>query len=105
MLLQDIAFGAIGPCGRRFYPAIADNLDIGAFTGKDRLAHVMAQHGGRRVVFKKGRQQVGVAGKQLPQQRQQCLVGQNAFPQRLQEAGTAGCSEAAYSSRCMNSQG
>jgi len=60
--LVDVAFAAVTAIGFDAVAAAA-NLDIGAFAGIQRFAHIVAE---QRLVSKAGRQQVRVAFEQIP---------------------------------------
>jgi len=72
---MDSAFGAIGPGVLVNGVAGTDQRDIGAFTGIQRLANVASAEAGRSVIVVEiGWQQIWMARKHRPQQRQNSLV-------------------------------
>lgn len=62
-----------------------EDADVLALARVQRLAHL----GQRQVVAKAGRQQVGMRGEQLPEDRQQRLARQQQLPRRFEEVDVA----------------
>ena len=73
--LTDKSLGAVRPLLLHQGHAGTDQRDIGTLARIQRFAHKgSAELRGVRVVLEKSRQQIGMAGKHLPQPRQQALV-------------------------------
>ncbi len=83
--LVDGALLAVG-AGAGVAAARRDQFDVGALPPEDRLAGVGGQVA-RPVEV--GREEIGVAGEELPEDRQDRLVGEDRLPGRLDPAGQA----------------
>ena len=80
--LIDVAFLAVIAAGFLDHHAALDPRDVAAFAAEFRFADVtVAERRGEFV----GGQQIGMVGKQFPENRQQTFVAEQHFPGRLDE--------------------